>query len=401
MIDQAALLSRRAQTLGSNPIQDLFTRFQNEGELISFAAGAPDPTLLPVDLLGELTQTAIDRYGPRLLQYGSVRGFPPLIDALIRPLRRSTGVCATHERVHISTGATGALYTLCAALLDPGDTVLVAEPSYGVESGLFTSFGARVVGVACDQQGILPDALDAALRAGSVRLVYLMATFANPTGATMSTQRRQDLAAVITTHDVLVVEDDAYSRLRYHGHHLRALHHHAPEHTVYIGSLSKILAPAVRIGYTIAPSPVIDAMLRVKPIIDLQTSTLTQALAAVYLSTRPYEQTSRLRPIYAARLQATCHALETNPVPGFWWQRPDGGMFLWLQGPPTFNAAATLEQAANAGVLYLPGHHFYTDPQSGANTIRLAFATIAEQRIADGIRRLSVVLARASSHRRS
>jgi 2-aminoadipate transaminase len=326
------------------------------------------------------------------MQYGAVAGFGPLIDALV-PRLHAAGVHTTGAGIHITAGATGAMHALCTLTLQPGARVLVAEPSYGVESGMFTAHGAHVEGLPCDASGIMPDALDAALRRAAAQFIYLTPTFANPTGVTMPAARRADIADIACRHRILLVEDDVYSPLRYSGPPQQAMHLYAPDHTVYIGSLSKTFAPAIRIGYVVAPAPLQSALTKLKEGIDMQTSTLAQAIAAQFLTTQFDIHLRRLRSRYAARLDAINDALVAEGLSGYTWHRPEGGMFLWLRGPCGFNVDdAWMKRAAAAGVNVMPGHHFYTRPDTGRHTMRLAFAPIPIERIRTGIHRLAKIL---------
>jgi len=385
-------LSELAGRLRESLIQQLFTEFREDPDVISFAAGAPDERLLPVEVLDAIIAETAAGYGRRILQYGPVQGFAPLIEALLPVLHRR-GVKVGADEVHVTTGATGALFAVCAAVLDPGDRVLVSDPSYGAGTGFFSVFGADVVGVPSDREGMLPDALDRELRRAPTKLIYLMPTYQNPTGANMSSQRRADLAGVVARHGTLVVEDDAYCELWYRAEPAAALYAHVPEQTVYIGSLSKSVAPALRLGYATMPAELLGKVMQIKQFLDMQTSVLTQAVAARFLARHFAEHTDRLRREYGRRLAATCSALHAAGLDDFSWDQPDGGMFLWLRGPRGFRVDRDLlRSAAAAGVLFVPGSQFHVDPEAGLGTLRLCFASCDPDRIAEGIARLASVL---------
>ncbi|MFI6779138.1 PLP-dependent aminotransferase family protein [Nocardia sp. NPDC050412] len=379
----------REAAMRSGPIDDAFATLARRPDVISFAVGAPDPALLPGELVSSLAGAAIAKYGNTVLQYGLTQGFPPLLEQA-RILLSGRGIGCSPERVHIATGGSGALHNICMALLNRGAVVLVETPTYGPAVKVFRSHGALVVEVASDADGILPEALDSALAQHDPAFVYLLPTFQNPTGRTMSTARRAQVAEVITRHDALVVEDDVYTDLRYRGEPLPPLWSFAPDRTAYITSLSKTLAPALRIGITVLPDDLLEPVLALKQGIDMQTSAFNQAIAAEFLGTPVgSEHLSLLVKSYAAKLNTVVTALGKYFPPGFSWTEPDGGMFVWVEGPADFDADMLVVPALNRGVAFLPGSAFFAAPDAPRNAIRLSFATVPEHRIEPGIELLA------------
>ncbi|MET8876294.1 PLP-dependent aminotransferase family protein [Nocardia sp. NPDC004604] len=373
----------------SGPIDDAFTTLVRRPDVISFAVGAPDPALLPGELIASLAAAAIAKYGNTALQYGLTQGFPPLLEQA-RMLLSGRGIGCATSRLHIATGGSGALHNVCMALLGPGSVVLVETPTYGPAVKVFRSHGATVVQVECDADGVIPEALDIALAQYDAAFVYLLPTFQNPTGRTMSAARRARVAEVITWHRALVVEDDVYTDLRYRGEPLPALWSFAPDNTVYITSLSKTLAPALRIGIAVLPVDLLEPVLALKQGIDMQTSAFSQAIAAEFLGTPAGDaHLGRLVASYAVKLNTVTNALEKYFPTGFSWSEPAGGMFVWVQGPTDFDADAVLPRALAAGVAYLPGSAFFAAADAPRNAIRLSFAGVPEHRIDRGIELLA------------
>lgn len=373
----------------SGPIDDAFATLARRPDVISFAVGAPDPALLPGELVASLAAAAIAKYGNSALQYGLTQGFPPLLEQA-RILLSGRGIGCSPERMHIATGGSGALHNICMALLYPGAVVLVETPTYGPAVKVFRSHGALVVEVASDADGILPEALDNALAQHDPVFVYLLPTFQNPTGRTMSAARRAQVAEVITRHDVLVVEDDVYIDLRYRGEPLPTLWSFAPDRTAYITSLSKTLAPALRIGIAVLPGDLLEPVLALKQGIDMQTSAFNQAIAAEFLGTPVGSaHLSLLVETYAAKLNTVVAALAKYFPTGFTWTEPDGGMFVWVEGPTDFDADALVVPALHRGVAFLPGSAFFAATDTPRNAIRLSFATVPEHRIEPGIELLA------------
>lgn len=368
----------------SGPIDDAFATLVRRPEVISFAVGAPDPALLPGELIASLAGDVIAKYGNTALQYGLTQGFPPLLDQA-RILLSGRGIGCRPEQLHIATGGSGALHNVCMALLAPGSVVLVETPTYGPAVKVFRSHGATVVAVESDDRGIMPDALDVALALHDPAFVYLLPTFQNPTGRTMPMRRREQIAEVITRRGALVVEDDVYVDLRYWGEPLPAFWSFAPEHTVYITSLSKTLAPALRIGIAALTDNLRAPVFALKQGIDMQTSVFNQAIAAEFLASPVGSaHLDRIVAAYAAKLDTVVTALAKHFPAEFTWTVPDGGMFLWVDGPAGFDADALLGPALESGVAFLPGSAFFTDA-APRNAMRLSFAGAPMAEIDRGI----------------
>ncbi|OLL70464.1 Transcriptional regulator, GntR family domain / Aspartate aminotransferase [Pseudonocardia sp. Ae168_Ps1] len=383
---------RKLGELGTDRIAEIFERVICSNDLISFAAGAPSHDLLPTDLLESAVKNALARYGSTILQYGEVRGFTPLIE-VCSELLAARGMTRCTERIHIATGGSGALNNIAGSVLDPGDVVLVETPTYGPALSVFRSYGAEVVQVATDNQGIAPDSLDTMLSRFAGALVYLLPTFQNPTGATASAARRMALAAVLLRHDALAIEDDVYCELRYSGTPEPALCSYAPDNVAYITSLSKTLAPALRIGISVLPDRILKTVLRIKRGIDMQTSSLCQATAAEAIKSLAYEEhLQTIRSTYERRMQTIGDSLTRHLTPVVRWRIPDGGLFVWLEGPPSLDADSVVREAIDSGVAVLPGSAFHADPRDGRNTLRLSIAAVQDQFIDQGVQRLAMLI---------
>ncbi|MFI5779837.1 PLP-dependent aminotransferase family protein [Nocardia sp. NPDC051570] len=382
-------LSRGAAAVRSGAIDDLHATLTRRPDIVSFAVGAPDLTLLPPELFSGLAADALGKFGSSILQYGSTRGFAPLLERSRTLLRQRSIDCPT-DRIHIATGGSGALHNVCMALLDPGDVVLVETPTYGPAIKAFRGHRATVVGVESDRFGILPDALDDALDRHAAAFVYLLPTFQNPTGRTMPAQRRAQVAEVIRRRDALVIEDDVYADLRYRGEPVPALYSFAPDNSIYITSLSKTLAPALRIGITVMREELLQGVLPLKESIDMQTSTFCQAIAAEFLDSETGSaHLARVVETYSMKLDILTNALEKYMPRGFHWVKPDGGMFVWVDGPPDFDADEVARRGLEHGVAFLPGSIFHADDRAGRNSMRLSFAGVPANRIDRGIELLA------------
>lgn len=394
-MDHTHLLAGRAQVARASDIDEIFRLTAARPDVVSFGAGAPDDALLPVGMLSFLVQRAIDHYGAAVLQYGAPAGFDPLRSACV-PLLAERGIAVRADDIHIATGGSGGLDTLCMTLVDAGDTVLVERPTYSPALKVFRTYGARVEDIDCDEHGMLPDALDARLRAGPVKLVYLLPTFQNPTGQTVPVNRRADLATVLRERGTLAIEDDVYWQLRYEADPIPALWQWAPDHVVYLTSLSKTLAPAIRVGIVIPPAPLYAPAMVLKQGVDMHTSVLGQAVAAEFLTSEEgAAQTRRLIERYHQKRDTLLAALHTHLPSTFSWTRPHGGMFVWVTGPGGTDTAALLNAAIAAGVAYQPGGPFHVDPAVGRATLRLGFARPQAVDIEPAVSRLADLLTRA------
>lgn len=300
----------------------------------------------------------------------------------------------TVDDLLVTSGSQQGLTLLATALVDPGAVVLVEDPTYLAALQAFQLAGARVVPVRTDEHGIDPDALAEALRRERPALVYLVPTFANPTGRTMPAHRRAEVVDLTARHGVWVVEDDPYGELRYRGTAVAPLaaQPDAGEHVVHLGSFSKIAAPGLRLGWLRAPSRLLPALVVAKQAADLHTSTVDQAAAAAWFAAADVEgNLLRLCSAYRQRRDALVQALPDVLPVGSSWTDPDGGMFVWARLPGGVDTAELLERALQADVAFVPGAAFYAGTPDHA-TLRLSFTTNPAERIAEGMARLGAVL---------
>lgn len=379
--------SARALATKTSPITELFKIIQQKPDIISFAPGTPDINLLPVEQIAPLTEQAIKKYGRIILQYGLPQGFEPLRQAVL-PLLAKRGINVGADDVHISTGSSGALNNVAMVLLDKGDTVLVESPTYLQAVQDFVAYGANVKEVDCDESGMIPVKLEEHLKQGKVKFVYLLPTFQNPSGRTMTLERRQQIAELAKKYDTLIIEDDIYYDLRFKGEHLPSIYSFAPDNTIHLGSISKVFVPAVRSGYSVMPKEILTKVLVMKQYIDMYTSWLNQALAAEFLAGDFDGYLNSITKAYGEKAQKLQDALKKHMPQGFSWNNPDGGLFVWVTGPQEFDADKLLPKAIDSGVAFLPGSSFYLDPAQGRSAIRLSFATPDIGKIEEGVIRL-------------
>ncbi|MEN9936442.1 MAG: hypothetical protein RLZZ387_3021 [Chloroflexota bacterium] len=397
---EGALSAAGAQITGS-AIRELL-KLTEQPEFISFAGGLPAPECFPAEEIGLASERVLAEHAARALQYGPTEGFPPLRE-LLADLMLARGIGVSSDEVLVTSGSQQALDLLGKLLIDQGSVVLVEEPTYVGALQAFRPYGPRFVSVPMDDSGLLPEALERTLgdlAATGVRpaFLYTVATFQNPTGVTLSAERRAALLDIAERHELRVVEDDPYGELRYSGEPLAPLaaldvrRHSAPHHVVYLSTFSKLLAPGLRVGWAAGPRPLLRRMALAKQGVDLHTGSLAQAVA--YESCREgllERQIPRIRSIYGERRDTMLRALERTMPAGVRWTRPEGGMFLWLTLPEGVDSTALLARAIERKVAFVPGASFHANG-GGARTMRLNFSYAPPARIEEGVARLAEAL---------
>ncbi|WP_306750170.1 aminotransferase-like domain-containing protein [Saccharothrix yanglingensis] len=375
-----------ARTFTSSPVRDLLA-LANRPEVISFAGGLPAPELFDVDGLRAAFDQALSR---RTLQYAPTEGDVDL-RALVAARMTRRGLPTTAADLLVTTGSQQALALVVTALLEPGSVVAVEEPTYLAALQCFQLAGARVVPVAGDEHGVDPAALAEVVERERPGLLYLVPTFANPTGRTLDAGRRAAVAAVADRHGLWVVEDDPYGELRFRGEPVPPLASFS-DRVLHLGSFSKIGAPGLRLGWLRAPEALLRTLVIVKQAADLHTSVLDQAAAAVYLGATDLDEHVRgLCAAYRERRDAMVAALPSTTPEGTRWTDPDGGMFVWLTLPGDVDTGELVGKALERDVAFVPGAAFYaTTPDR--STMRLSFTTNTPDGIAEGMRRLATVL---------
>lgn len=384
------LLSERALGMRENVIREILKVVSQPG-MISLAGGIPAPETFPIEDLYRINETVLDRYGAAALQYDLTEGFAPFREALVGYLTQK-GISADAERLLVFNGSQSVLDTLGKILITPGDIIALESPSYLGAISAFSSYLPQYISIETDDDGIVPASLERALDQQPVKFIYLVTTFQNPTGRTLSVERRQQVAEIIKAKNALVIEDDPYGDLRFRGQPVPALHSYAPEHTVYVSTLSKIFAPGLRLGFCVAPPLIREWLYRAKQGADLHSNTYAQALATEYICGGFIErQVPKIIELYRPRQEAMLAALERHMPSEYRWIKPEGGMFIWVEGPPGVDAEQIYWQAVEQKVAFVPGKYFYIKPEDGLPTMRLNFTRVAESTIEAAIETLGRV----------
>ena len=381
--------SQRAEQLQSSAIREIL-KITMRPEIISFAGGLPSPLTFPVERMREAYDAVLSRTGKVALQYGPSDGYAPLREWIADSL--STSDCRiVPEQVLMLSGSQQGLDLLGKVLVDEGSKVLVETPSYLGALQAFSVYRPEFVSVATDEDGLVPEALDAVGQ--GARLLYSLPNFQNPTGRSMTLERRVALVEACARLRVPLIEDDPYGALSYNGEPLPKLLNMNPAGVVYMGSFSKVLTPGIRLGYAVAPVPLARKMEQAKQATDLHTAQLTQMVVhEVVKDGFLTEHIPTIRKLYAAQCQSLLDALQEFFPAGATWTRPQGGMFIWVTLPAHINSMELLEAAVAQNVAFVPGAPFYANTPA-SNTLRLSFVTVPPEQIRIGVEKLGKLIA--------
>jgi len=386
-----ALLADRTKSMDVNVIREILKVVSQPG-MVSLAGGIPAPESFPMEIMRELTATVIDKYGAKAFQYDPTEGFGPLREALVDYLRPK-GIQSATEEILVASGSQGVLDALGKVLISKGDTVAVEAPTYLGALQAFSPYEPEYARLETDDKGLIPQSLAKVLERGGIKFVYLVPTFQNPTGRTIPLERRRDIAAIISKYNALLIEDDPYGSLRYRGTDVPTLKSLAPDNVVYISTLSKVFAPGLRLGFCVAPAQIRKWLVIVKQGTDLHSSTFNQALAAEYLAGGFLaKHLPNIINLYRPKQVAMLTALDNYFPDRFSWSRPEGGMFIWAEGPPGLDMETLYWKAVEKKVAFVPGKYFYATAGEGIETMRLNFTMADEQTIDRAIKTLAEVI---------
>lgn len=384
--------AHRMAYVRSSAVRDLFAA-ASRPDIISFAGGMPEVSQVPASSVAAAAHEAIMHEAASALQYGSSEGRAGL-RGQIAELMAEAGVRLSADDVVVTAGAQQGLDLLGKVFLDPGDTLITEGPTYVGALQAFSAYEPRVVCVPMDDGGMRMDVLETELqRLGprGAKFIYTIPNFQNPAGVTLLADRRRRLLELARAYDIPVIEDDPYGRLRFEGGHVKPLRA-LDEDVIYLGTLSKIFAPGLRLGWIAAPRPILAKVLLAKQAADLCGSAFAQVTAERYLEgTRWRRVLQGLTRTYARRRDVMLAALDEHFPPEVRWTRPEGGFFVWVELPSFINADALLAEAVEHGVTFVPGSAFYP-PGQGRHCLRLAFCYAEPEAIDEGIRRLAEVI---------
>lgn len=387
------LYSEASGLAKSSHVRDLMS-IAGRSDIISFAGGLPFIGGLSPEEISEVMGDLLSEGYTEAFQYGETGGRDRLKEALASVMARE-GLRADPEHIQITTGSQQALDLLSRVFIDRGDPIVIEGPSYLGALGAFCAAGARTTTIPLDGDGMRIDLLEEHLEGAGAALpkfIYVVPNFHNPAGVTMSAQRRQRLFELAEKYDILLVEDNPYGLLRFEGEPVSPIATMGKERVLYLGTLSKIVSPGIRVGWVFGPTPIVEKFETLKQSADLCSSTLNQMFAEAFIEKGfVWKNIERLRPIYLSRLNAMLAALEKRFPPEARWTHPQGGLFIWVEFPEYLDTEKMLPLAIQQKVAFVPGVAFYPDG-SGKNKLRLNFSFANEEQIAEGIARLGKVI---------
>lgn len=375
----------RFDHVSGSAIREIFKVIAQPG-MISFAGGNPSPSALPDRMVAEICSEVLSENGKKILQYGATEGYPPLVESLKAFLKSHLNLQA--DSVLPVTGSTQAMDLLCKALINKGDNVLVEDPSFLGNIQCLRLYEANLIPVNSDENGLIPESLEECILRYHPKMLYTIPTFQNPTGRTLSLERRKKVAELAQQYGVIVAEDDPYRDLRYSGENLPAIKTFDREGwVVYLGSFSKIISPGIRVGYMAGDSGIIRKCTIGKQSSDVHTANLTQAIVDRFI--RKDLLPDHIRSIcadYCLQMNKMSQFLNRMPE-AVTHTNPEGGLFIWVSLPDQMNALDLLRQAVDKKVAYVPGTHFFVNG-GHLNTLRLNFSNSTLEQIAKGMQTL-------------
>lgn len=392
--------AQRTQRMGSSAIRELL-KLTEQPDIISFGGGMPAPEVFPVDDFAAACETVLRTNGAQALQYGATEGYMPLREMIARHTARY-GIKITPDNIMITSGSQQALDLIGKVFINRGDRILVENPTYLGALQAWNAYGAEYVTVRMDEDGMITDELEEALRSGP-KFIYVLSNFQNPTGVTLSLERRLKLIELADRYGIPIIEDDPYGQLRYEGEHLTSVVSLDDQfrenggsvyrgNVIYLSTFSKTLAPGIRLAWVVAPSEVIRKLVQAKQGADLHTATFSQMVAyEVARGGFIDRHVWMIRRVYHERRDVMLEAMDEFFPKGVTWTHPQGGLFLWATMPPELIATEVLKTAIEQKVAFVPGTSFYARG-GGESSMRLNFSNANPEKILTGIERLGKVM---------
>ena len=366
-------------------------------QIISFAGGLPAPELFPVEAMKAAVDKVFTTHGQEAMQYGAAKGVTALRELIQKHVKEKEDVDAVLDNVLVTTGSEQVLDLVGKAFINPGDTVLVEQPTYLCALDVFKTYGANFAGVEMDEQGMKMDALEEALKSHpNTKLIYTVPNFQNPTGRTMAADRRKKLAELAAKYDVYVLEDNPYGEIRFAGQHVPAVKSFDKTgHVFYMSTFSKTLAPGFRLGWVVADKTVVDKLTVLKQSADLHTDNLVQYAVAQFFADNDVDaHFKEISDLYGKRKQLMVDGIKKYFPAGVKYTDPEGGMFLWVEVPGVDDTVALFKECLKHNVAFVPGDPFFAS-KAQPGTFRLNYSNAQEDKIKAGMKQLGAALQEA------
>ena len=380
--------SDRTNNLKPSAIREIF-KYASDPSVVSLSAGNPSPDAFPVKELEEISARLFKEKPIELLQYSITEGYAPLRSYLLKYMKEKYNIGTENDDILITTGAQQIMDFATKSLVNEGDVIITEAPSFIGSLNTFRSYNARLVGVEVESDGMNMEKLEQALQSNNnVRFIYTIPNFQNPSGVTMSLEKRKKLYELAKKYSVLIVEDNPYGDLRYSGEFLPAIKTMDSENIVlYAGSFSKVVSPGMRVAYVIAPQQIIQKMTVCKQGSDVHTNIWSQMVCYEFMTKYDFEKhLENLRTIYRKKAQFCMDLLDKYCVPNITYDKIDGGLFIWCKLPKNVDMLDFCKKAIENKVCVVPGNAFLTDENQVSHGFRINFSTPTDEQLEKGIR---------------
>ncbi len=386
--------SERMSTIRSSSIREILKITQNP-EVISFAAGSPASESFPIQEFSELSKEIYEKNPVQALQYNVTEGYPPLLDKISKRLKEKFKVGNENDSTLVVSGGQQGIEFIAKVLCNEGDTIICENPTFVGGMNAFRSHGANLVGIEMDDEGIRVDNLEKAIKNNkNAKMIYLIPTFQNPTGKTMSLRRRKEVYELASKYNILILEDNPYGELRFNGEDIAPIKSMDTEGIViYCGSFSKTLSAGMRLGFVNGPSKILQKIVLAKQVSDVHTNIYFQILTDKYLEKYNYDaHIEEIRNLYRRKSNLMIKTIEKNFDKRVQFTRPDGGLFLWCTMPDEIDINEFTKRALEKKVAFVPGHDFLPDYDEPCHCFRLNYSTPSDESIVNGIKIIAEVI---------
>jgi 2-aminoadipate transaminase len=386
-------ISENMKSLKGSAIREIF-KIISKPDIISFAGGMPSPDTFPVEEVKEIVQRVLCDMPAICLQYGITEGYAPLIEKINERLKKQGTLKEDNVTITTAGGQQG-LDLAAKCILNPGDTVIVEEPSFIGALNSFRTYGANLIGVKVLDDGLDLDRVEEILKENkTVKILYTIPTFQNPSGITMSEEKRKKLLSICKKYSVIIFEDNPYSELRFKGEQVPTIKALDKDNIVmYFGSFSKILSPGLRVGFVHGMGEIVEKMIVAKQVSDVHTAVLNQVIACEWMTNYDIDvHISKAKKLYGQKCELMLNEMDKHFPKSVKYTRPDGGIFIWCTLPEGYNAQEVVKKAIEKKVAFVPGPTFMTDIEKTSNCFRLNFSTMPDDKIVEGIIILAEVL---------
>jgi 2-aminoadipate transaminase len=385
----------RTEFMKASEIRELL-KLTEDPSIISFGGGMPSPKAFPINIVKKIVKKVLEEHGPQALQYGPTEGITPLRQELIKRMEKTRSIKCNLDQIIITTGSQQVLDLTSKILINTGDYIVVESPTYVGALTAFNSYQPNYISIKMDKNGMKTDDLEEKIKENKdkpIKFIYVIPTFQNPTGVSLSLERRKHLLEIAETYDIPILEDEAYSELAYSGEPIPPIKSMDKNgKVIYTHTLSKVLSPGFRLGWVVGNEEFIRKFAISKQGADLCTNMLVQFIAEEYIETGFIDkQIPKIRRMYKRKRNIMLEALEKHFPEGSTWTKPKGGMFIWVTLPEKIDTKEMFLDAIKVKVAYVNGSAFCVDG-SGKNCMRLNFSNTDDDKIEEGIKRLAKII---------